>query len=112
VSRTFDRDGVARVPEALAVAGAAAFHMQDWRYGPDACAHDFFPGLSETRTFFDLHATARGRLWSAPDRERLDVALVLRLAYQARCEHAGDPSSVGPAQQRLKVFATELGLDA
>ena len=108
---TFDWDSVARVPEALAVAGAAAFHLQDWRYGPEGCTHDFYPGPAETRVFFDLYATARGRPWSAEDRERLDTALVVRLAYQARCEHTLDTSCVGPAQRRLMAFAAEMGLD-
>lgn len=104
----FDWDSVGRLSEAEAVAGAAASHQQDWRGGPDAFAHDFYPGPSTALAFADAYARARARPWSASERRVLDATLVARLAYQARCEHALDPSIRGPALERLLRFAREL----
>jgi hypothetical protein len=106
----FDWDSVARVPETLAVAGAAAFHQQDWRRGPDACAHDFYPDPPTTLRFVHAYERARGQPFTADQWRALQAALVSRLAYQARCEHAFDPTTEGPAARRLSSFATAFGI--
>jgi hypothetical protein len=105
----FDWDSVRLVPEVLAVAGAAAFCTQDWRYGPGGATDRFYPGADETLTFVDAYTHARGHPLSADEHTTLWHALVYRLAYQARCEHALDPTREGPAARRLFAFANALG---
>ena len=105
----FDWDSITAIPETLAVAGAAAFHQQDWRRGPDGCDHDFYPGPAETLRFAERYEQARGEPFTPAQWQALRAALVTRLAYQARCEHALDPATEGPATKRLFVFAEAFG---
>lgn len=106
----FDWDSVFAVPEVVAVAGAAAFHQQDWRVGPEAAAHDFYPGPEAALAFADEYARARGRVWTGEERALLQAALVYALGYQARCQHALAPDEIWPARRRLVRFAEAFGL--
>ena len=105
----FDWDNVSITSEVSAVAGAAAFHQQDWRLGPQGAAH-FYPPPAWTLAFVEDYAAARGRAWTDTERALLGPELVYRLGYQARCEHALDPKTVGPAQKRFVQFAEHFGL--
>ena len=106
----FDWDSVALMPEPLAAASAAAFHQQDWFRTPDAYPHDFYSGPEVAMAFVDAYADARGCVWSRSERRIIEAALVYRLGYQARCEHALDPNQEGPAGARLRRFAEAFDL--
>jgi len=106
----FDWDSMALMPEPLIAASAAAFHQQDWVRTPKAYAHDFYPGPDVALAFVDAYAVARGLSWDHRERRLVEAALVHRLGYQARCEHALDPVHKGPAQARLQRFADAFDL--
>lgn len=106
----FDWDSVALMPEPLVAASAAAFHQQDWLRTPDAYPHDFYPGPEVAMSFVATYAAARGFSWTRSERLLIEAALVYRLGYQARCEHALDPAREGPALLRLRTFAEAFDL--
>lgn len=97
---TFDWDSTCRVPEVIAVAGAAAFHQQDWRLaGDDPDVDAYWQGIDETIAFVDDYSSVRSPSWTD---EQLQAALLLALAYQARC-------GFGEPERRLVRFAQGFG---
>jgi hypothetical protein len=98
----FDWDSVRRLPEVLAVAGAAAFHSHDWRLGDDDPDFErYWLSVDETLAFVRVVEAERGVRY---DPDELHACLRYRLAYQARCAHAYRPDQEGPAVRRLRSF--------
>jgi hypothetical protein len=63
------------------------------------------PSIDETLAFVREYEAARGSPFEASETGALDAALVLGLAYTARCEHAVDAPTEGHAREWLAAHA-------
>ncbi len=63
------------------------------------------PSTDEMRAFVREYEAARGAPFDATEAAALDAALVLGLAYTARCEHAVDAPTEGHAREWLAAHA-------
>jgi hypothetical protein len=104
VSAVYDWDSLALVPEAEAVALAAA----TWsKTGEPA---DPTPTLDDVEQFVARYEHCRGRLFTVVQHRALRAAVVGTLAYVARCEHAIDPGQQRwtTTRPRLRELADTL----
>jgi aminoglycoside phosphotransferase (APT) family kinase protein len=82
LSAIYDWDSLVVRPEAAMAGAIAGIFTADWR-DPDRCG---LPTRAEMIAFVSDYEAARGRPFSAAERELADAALVYQLAYGARCE--------------------------
>jgi hypothetical protein len=81
-SAIYDWDSIAIAPEALLAGAAAAQFCTDWARGGR------LPSVAEMRAFVAEYEQARGEAFDAGQRQLLDAANMLLVAYGARCQHS------------------------
>jgi hypothetical protein len=79
----YDWDSVGLATEAFIVGSAAATFTSDWSKPGGS-----LPRLDEMSAFVDEYQRAAGRAFDAHEREILDAANLLLVAYGARCQHS------------------------
>jgi hypothetical protein len=89
ITAVYDWDSLIRADEPRIVGQAAATHTATW-YLPGA----ILATPDEARDFVAEYESARGRVFSPPERARLAAAATYNIAYGARCESCGDPFAV------------------
>jgi len=97
ITAVYDWDSLVRTDEPRIVGQAAATHPATW-YLPVAV----LATPDEARAFVAEYEEARGRAFTREERRRLGAAATYVVAYGARCESCGDPTSTSfePGSQR------------
>jgi len=95
----YDSDSIGKAPEPVLVGSTAGGFCIDW----DAAVADPPPNPDEMRAFVADYETARGASFDAAEREALDAANLMMVAYGARSQHSdlflqpefGNTSAIG-----------------
>jgi len=103
VTAIYDWDSLAVDREPVIVGEAARGFTFTWRI-PVRLA----PSLGESRVFVSEYEAARGRPFTAAERETAGAAAVYALAYTARCEHCLGSRTPGNALEALATHGEEL----
>jgi len=104
VVAVYDWDSVGVAAEAVALATAATTFSVDWQQPPGRR----FPAPPEIRDFVADYERARGEPLAPDERETLAAAIVARLSYGARCEHA-IASQAPPLDDSQRRLLHQLG---
>jgi hypothetical protein len=110
LSAIYDWDSLGAAPEPVIVGNAAGQFCCDWHSGQD----DPLPTVDDMRSFVEDYERARGAPFDASERELLDAANRLLVAYGARCQHSDllrHPAIGGTAENRWLRLLRERGED-